>query len=133
MVHNGQAFCDAWIALVQQKDSKDEFLANTVAGRLATLEKAVEKAEPLDELSSNLSLAAKAAETRDKIQEHQAVREAIANALEPLKDLRLLVNAETAASIASLSTRMKSVLASIHLQERFTYEDAFSRKKRGYG
>jgi hypothetical protein len=126
---NGQSFRDAWIALVQHKDDKGAFLPNTVAGHLATLEDAVEKAEPLDELSVNLTTAATASEAWDKIQEHQAVREAIAKALEPLKDLRLLVNAETARSISSLSTRIKTILTSIHLQERLTYENASLEKK----
>lgn len=126
---NGQAFRDAWIALVQQKDDQGEFLSNTIAGHLATLEQAVEKAEPLDELSGNFSIAAKAADAWDKIQEQQAIREAVAEALEPLKDLRFLVNAETAASIASLSTRIKAILTSIHLQERLIYEHASLEKK----
>jgi AAA domain len=126
---NGQAFRDAWVELVQQKDEHGSFYARTVAGQLATLEQAVDKAEPLDELSANLAAAAKAADAWDEIQKHQAVRESIAGALEPLKDLRFLVNAETAASIAGLSKRIKEVLAKIHLHERLNYEDASLQKK----
>ena len=126
---NGQAFRDAWVALVQEKDKHGTFRAHTVAGQLATLEQAVDKAEPLDELARNLAAAVKAAEAWDAIQQHQMIREKIADALEPLKDLRLLVNAETARSIAALSGRIKEVLEKIHLRERLNYADASLQKK----
>jgi hypothetical protein len=57
------------------------------------------------------------------------VREAIAETLEPLKDLRTLVSTETASSISALSGRMKSVLDRIHFKERLSFEDAALSKK----
>lgn len=62
---NGQAFRDAWVELVQQKDEDGVFRPKTVAGQLAALEQAVDKAEPLDELSGNLAAAGKAADAWD--------------------------------------------------------------------
>jgi len=59
----------------------------------------------------------------------KTVREAIAKALEPLKDLRLLVAAETARSIAALGSKIKAILDRIHLRERLAYENASLGKK----
>jgi hypothetical protein len=115
--------------LVLKKDDADRYLPRTVAGQLVALEHAVDKAEPLDELATNLATAAAAAEAWDEIQGHQKLREAIAEALDPLKDLRLLVSAETAASIAGLSARIKEILNRIHLRERLGYADASLQKK----
>jgi hypothetical protein len=126
---NGQSFRDAWIELVLKKDQADNHLRRTIAGQLLVLEQAVDKAEPLDEFATGLAAAADAAEAWDKIQEHQNLRRAIADALEPLKDLRLLVSAETAASIAALSKRIKEILNRIHLRERLDYADASLHKK----
>ena len=49
------------------------------------------------------------------------MREAIARALEPLKDLKYLVDAETHRTIESLSGRVTSILEDIRLKERFGF------------
>src|SRR5208282_3658961 len=90
---------------------------------------ALETAAPLDELAKALNDAATQAERWLVIHAHQAVREAIADALEPLKELRTLVSTETASSISALSGRMKSVLDRIHFKERLSFEDAALSKK----
>jgi hypothetical protein len=126
---NAQLFRDSWSALVGKQDADGTFPARTIAGELVKLEQAVEKAEPLDEFATSLLAAADAVAEWEKIQEHQKVREAIIEALEPLKDLRLIVSAETARSISNLSGRIKAVLGRIHLQERLAYENASLGKK----
>jgi hypothetical protein len=114
---------------VGQKQADGEYPAASIEGELRVLEQALAKADPLDELAKLLLAAAGAAESWALIRKEQDLREAIAKALAPLKDLRLLVGAETARSIVTLSGRMKAVLERIHLRERLVYEQAFLGKK----
>ena len=124
-----QAFVDAWFGLIGKEDEEGNWPAKCIEIYLRELEQAVEEAEPLDALSKHLTAAADAAESWSKIQEKQKIRETIAEALVPLKELRHLVGAETARSISTLSDRIKSILSRIHLQERLSYEDASLAKK----
>ena len=126
---NRQPFVDSWTALKGVFDAKGKFPAESLEGKLASLEAALETAAPLDELAKALNDAATQAERWLVIHAHQAVREAIADALEPLKELRTLVSTETASSISALSGRMKSVLDRIHFKERLSFEDAALSKK----
>lgn len=123
------SFVEAWSALKGVADEKGIFPAASLEGRLASLEEALEKVAPLDDLAKALRDAAKHAEDWLVIHTDQRVREAIAEALEPLKDLRGLVAAETASSISALSGRMKSVLDRIQFRERLSFEDAALSKK----
>ncbi|WP_354172773.1 MULTISPECIES: hypothetical protein [unclassified Bradyrhizobium] len=101
---NASAFRDAWSQLIVKTAEKDDPPpTRSIAGQLHTLEQAIEKAEPLDQLAVNLLAAAEAVEKWEAIQKHQRVREAIIEALEPLKELKHLVGAETARSITTLS------------------------------
>lgn len=126
---NRACFLDAWRTLIGQKQDDGEFPLASVEGELPVLEQALANAEPLDELAKLLLAAASAAESWAPIRKQQDLREAIAKALDPLKDLRYLVGAETARSIATLSERMKSILDRIHLRERLVYEQASLGKK----
>jgi hypothetical protein len=126
---NAAAFHEAWSELVGKTEKKEDAPERSIAGQLLKLEQAIEKAEPLDQFAACLTAAAEAVVKWEKIQEHQRVREAIIEALEPLKELRHLVNAETARSITTLSSRIKTVLGKIRLQERFAYEDASLARK----
>lgn len=126
---NRQTFHEAWAELVGKKDDQGNWPTKSVEGYLEVLEQAVDKAEPLDELSKCLTAAADAADAWEKIQEHQKIREAITEVLEPFKELRYLVGAETASSIANLAGRIETILDRIHLQERLTYENASLTKK----
>ncbi|SFL90092.1 AAA domain-containing protein [Bradyrhizobium sp. NFR13] len=126
---NAAAFRDAWAQLVGKTKENEEPPERSIAGQILKLEQAIEKAEPLDQFAACLTAAADAVVKWEKIQEHQRVREAIIEALEPLKELRHLVSAETARSITTLSGRIKIVLEKIRLQERFTYEDASLGRK----
>lgn len=126
---NAAAFREAWLQLVGKAGENEAPPERSIAGQLLKLEQAIEKAEPLDQFAVCLTAAAEAVVKWEKIQEHQRVREAIIEALEPLKELRHLVNAETARSITTLSERIKAVLKRIRLQERFAYEDASLDRK----
>jgi hypothetical protein len=126
---NRQQFVDGWNALKGVAHPDGAFPAHSLEGKLALLEAALEKAAPLDELAKALKDAATEAEKWLVIHTHQLVREEIADALEPLKDLRTLVATETASSISALSARMKSVLDRIHFKERLSFEDAALSKK----
>lgn len=123
------AFRMAWSEIIGQKQEAGGYPPDSIQGKLQVLEEALSKAEPLDALSKSLLGAATSAENWAKIRKEQDLREAIAAALEPLKDLRLLVAAETASSITNLSDRIKGILGRIHLKERLTYEQTSLGKK----
>ncbi len=127
--NNRQPFVDAWTAMKGIADAESKFPIDSLEGKLASLEAALEKAAPLDELAKALRDTASQADKWQVIHTHQLVREAIAEALEALKDLRTLVATETASSISALSGRMKSVLDRIHFKERLSFEDAALSKK----
>jgi hypothetical protein len=59
----------------------------------------------------------------------QETREAIKEALEPFKGLRVLVAAETANSIAGLSGTINAICERISLNERLSYEEAVIGRK----
>lgn len=127
---NGAAFRDAWSQLVGKKgEEKDVVPEYSIVGQLQKLEQAIAKAEPLDQFASCLTAAAEAVVKWEAIRGHQQLREAIIEALEPLKELRHLVSAETARSITTLSGRIKTILGRIRLQERFIYQDASLGRK----
>jgi hypothetical protein len=128
-ISNRQSFVEKWSALRGVADGEGNFPSESLEGKLTSLETALEKAAPLDDLAKALKEAASEAEKRQTIRAEQLVREAIADAIEPLKDLRVLVAAETAITISALSGRMKSVLDRIHFKERLSFEDAALSKK----
>lgn len=127
---NASAFREAWSELIGKKNGeKEEIAERSIMGQLKKLEQAIEKAEPLDQFAGRLTAAAKAAVKWEQIQENQRVREAIIEAVEPLKELRHLVGADTARSITTLSDRIKTILDKIRLKERFAYQDALLGRK----
>ena len=123
------AFREAWSEMIGLKQKDDTYPADSIESQIRVLEEALSNADPLDALSQTLLNAATAAEHWTKIRKEQDLREAIAEALGPLKDLRLLVASETARSIANLSSRIKDILGRIHLRERLNYEQTSLGKK----
>ncbi len=119
----------AWSSIVGRARADGTYPADSVEAQLRALEEAQSKADPLDALSKTLSRAAEAAEKWNIIHSEQELRKTIATALEPLKDLRSLVAAETARSIANLSNRIRKVVERIHLRERLDYEQTSLGKK----
>lgn len=126
---NRRLFGEAWSNLIGKKQQDGAFPAESVEGKLAVLEQALEHARPLDDLSKHLTSAATAATAWAKIAAVQKTREEIAKSLTPLKDLRLLVAAETASSIAGLSGTINAICERIRLRERLVYEEAVIGRK----
>lgn len=126
---NRGEFRDAWSAIIGQKQPDGVSAPDTFEGELYVIDQALAKAEPLDELSGFLAIAADSAEKWAAIQKEQELREAISTALTPLKDLKSLVGAETAQSIATVSGRVRGILSRIHLNERLVYTEASLGKK----
>ena len=126
---NRQSFVESWTVLKGSPDGDKQPQRDSMEGRLASLESALEKTSPLDDIAKALNYTAAQAESWLLIHKHQIMREEIAEALQPLKDLRVLVANETASSISALSGRMKSVLDRIHFKERLSFEDASLNKK----
>lgn len=123
------AFGEAWGALIGKKQEDGTFPADSVEGKLTMLEQALGHARPLDDLAKHLTSAAIAVTTWVQIDTSQKTREAIKDALEPLKTLRVLVAAETASSIAGLSGTINAICARICLKERLAYEEAVVGRK----
>ena len=126
---NRALFRNSWTAIIGRKQPDGGYPSASVEGELQVLEQALAKAAPLDDLTKFLLVAATAAESWWAIRKEQDLRKSIAKTLEPLKELRLLVGAETARSIANLSGRMKTILDRIHLRERLVYEQASLSRK----
>ncbi len=122
-------FVDAWTTLIGQKQEDGTFPDNSIEGKLRLLEQALDQARPLDDLSKLLSQAAKSAKSWTEVMEVQKTREAIKDALDPLKSLRALVISETASTIADLSGTMNAICERIRLNERLAYEEAVLGKK----
>lgn len=124
-----QSFLDAWTELIGKPGEDGSMPERCIQGQLSRLEEALAKAEPFDDAAKHLDAAADAAASWHQINTEQQTREAIKEALEPLKNLRSLVEAETARSISDLSKRIKDILNRIHLRERLAYEDTALKKK----
>jgi hypothetical protein len=120
---------EAWSTLIGKKQEDGTFPDNSVEAKLSVLEQALGHAKPLDDLSKQLSSAAKLATTCAEINKIQKTREAIKDALEPLKALQALVAAETASSIAALSGTINAICERISLRERLSYEEATIGRK----
>ena len=117
-----ESFRTAFTELIGVKQEDGKFPSSTIGGELQVLEEALSRAAPADELSRALLGAVEAREKWMQIQAVQKLREEIADALKPIKDLRLLVAAETGRSIVRLSSRITEILDRIHLRERLAYE-----------
>ena len=119
-----KAFIDAWSAILGQANEQGRHPPDSVAGIVTRLGEATEKATPLDALASYLADAAESAKEWTAIHAEQKMREAIADTLDPLKDLKHLVDAETHRTIESLSDRVTSVLQEIRIKERLYFGNA---------
>jgi hypothetical protein len=116
-------FAGAFEDLRGRVTNNGEVPAWSVRGQIKRLEEALSRAEPYDAAVKCLNAAKGAAISWREIRVEQKMREEIRDALLPLKDLRLLVDVETARSIQGLSGRIESILERIHLRERLTYRN----------
>lgn len=118
---NRQPFADAWLDLLGRAEGEGLYPAQSIKGRLGALQAALDQAAPLDQIASSLRTGADAAEAWLPIHEEQQLREEIAKALAPMRELRDFVSVETMRSISSLSERVKAVLSRIFFCERLSF------------
>jgi len=126
---NSTTFGATWNGLIGQVDSEGSWPIDSLEGKIGALEDAIAGSEPLDKIAKLMAKAKKSAEDWQKINEVQVVREAIAEAVKPLKDLQHLVDCETHRTIETLSERVGSILEDIRLRDRFTFENTEMSKK----
>lgn len=126
---NRAAFGATWNGLVGQIDAEGSWPADSLEGKIEALEKAIAGSEPLNKIAKLSAKAKKSAEDWQKINDVQTVREAIAEAVKPLKDLQHLVDCETHSAIETLSGRVATILDDIRLKDRFAFENAAMSKK----
>ena len=124
------AFVNAWSTLLGEENEAGEWPPESLEGMIKKLEEANDRAQPLDRIAGHLRDAGETVSEWTKINKEQKMREAIADALEPLKDLKYLVDAETHRTIESLSDRVGSILNEIRLKERFDFGNAELEKRR---
>ena len=122
-------FASAWNKLVGIEDAEGNWPTDSLEGKLQTLEDAIAGSDPLDKIAKLMAKAKKAAGDWQVIQNVQKVREAIAEAVKPLKELQLLIDCETHRTIETLSGRVSKILDEIRLKDRFSYENAAMAKK----
>lgn len=126
---NSSAFGATWNGLIGQTDDEGNWPADSLEGKIETLEDAISGSEPLDKIAKLAAKAKTSAEDWQKINDVQIVREAIAEAVKPLKDLQHLVDCETHRAIETLSGRVGKILEDIRLEDRFAFENAAMSKK----
>jgi len=126
---NSDQFSSAWENLVGIANEDNEWPTNSLEGKLQTLENAIAGSDPLDKIAKHLAKAKKAAEDWQTINDIQKVREAIAEAVKPLKDLQKLVDCETHRTIVTLSDRVSAILDEIRLKDRFSFKNTAMSKK----
>lgn len=122
-------FVTSWLTLLGEQDGSGTWSVDSLEGMLTKLEEANDKAEPLDRIAKHLNDAKEAAAKYEEINAVQKMREEIAAALEPLKELKNLVDAETHRSIQSLSGRVSEILKEIRLKDRFDFESTELEKR----
>ena len=120
---NREPYVQAWKALIGIADEDGTWPDASIEGKLGTLEAAIAASEPLDKIAKQLCKAKSAVSEWTKINEVQLIRENIAEAIEPLKQLRDLVNSETHRTVITLSDRVDEILKDIRLRDRFTFEN----------
>lgn len=131
-VRHRKTFVDFWQALIDRRDNGEAPAAGSLLGQVSKIENALASSEPYDKVATELTQAEELARRWRTIRIEQERREAIAKAVTPLKVLRLLVDAETARSIATLSNRIGDILNRIHSSERLSYRDTDLKKKEVY-
>lgn len=126
---NGAAFGAIWNGLIGQTDAEGSWPADSLEGKIEALEGAIAGSEPLDKIAKLSAKAKTFAENWQKINDLQIVREAIVEAVKPLKDLEHLVGCETHRTIESLSGRVATIMENIRIKDRFTFENTAMSKK----
>ena len=94
-------------------------------GAMSALERchdALSEAQPLREAAGQIQIAIEHLSHWTQIKDEQELRDNIATALSPLKDLRLFVEAQAADAIHQLSAKIGQTLNQIYVQDSLMYE-----------
>ena len=126
---NRAPYVQAWQSLIGIAGDDGTWPDASIEGKLGTLEAAIAESEPLDKIAKQLSKARAAVTAWDKINEVQLIREAIAEAIKPLKLLRDLVDSATHRTVITLSDRVDEILKAIQLRDRFAFENTTMTRK----
>lgn len=126
---NQDAWYTWWKTLTGHEQTPS--LERTLSAKLDRLDEAVKASEPYRAAATALGQAWKHGKNLVQIDTEQRRRQAIADALDPLKALRNFVEAETRNAIEGLSARMSRLLADIHIVERLQFQSAHVDKKAG--
>jgi hypothetical protein len=121
---NSAEFEAFWASLAGQTDESSPSAHDSLNARLERLAAAIADAEPYREGAAALGTAISAAIRWHEINQEQSFREKIAHTIEPLKHLRLLVEADAKKAIDDLSTRIQEILSTIYMVERLRYHGA---------
>ena len=121
---NSEAYRKAWASLIGRKDEDGAFPDDSLNGMLIAFEQALATAGPLDKIAAHLEKAKQAASTWKTINEVQQKRQAIADALEPLRDLSGLVDHVTKSTLSELSGRMSEIVEAISIRDQFVFDQA---------
>ena len=112
-----QTFADTWLSLLAQENPEGKLHDESLRGMLEKLQGAYSKAEPLDKLATHLIRAREQATEWNRINSEQKTREAIAQALDPLKNLKQFVDSESHRLVASLAEKVGTILQEIRLRD----------------
>lgn len=126
---NHEQFMSSWNYLVGIVNRDGEWPTDSLEGKLRTLENAIASSEPLDKTAKYLANARETAKSWQIINSNQKMREAIADAVKPLKELQKLVDSETHRTITTLSDRVLNILSEIKLRDRFSFTNTAMTKK----
>lgn len=121
---NSEAYRKAWASLIGRRGEDGTFPDDSLNGMLIAFEQALATAGPLDKIGTHLEKAKQAASAWKTIDEVQQKRQAIADALEPLRDLSSLVDHVTKSTLSELSGRMSEIVEAISIRDQFVFDRA---------
>jgi len=119
-----------WKDIVGSQAEEETPVEDSVMGQIKIVEDALAASQPYDAVLVQLNALLDLAKRWHEIMAVQNKRQAIADALEPLKVLRTFVDVEAARSIDELSGGMAACLDRIRYYERLSFADLDLKKKK---
>lgn len=120
----GSTFIGDWHRLVGNTDGGD-----SIQSSLSKCKEALALAEPFQEAAGFLESAFTSGSTWRSIEAEQQARDAIAESIAPLKDLRLYVHHNTVIAINLLSAQIGDILQRIYMIDSLRYQNTTIAKK----
>jgi len=122
-------FVTGWKGLVGVKQEGGEWPSESLEGKLQALEGAMAGSDPLDKIAKQMATARSLATSWNEVNQIQKKREAIAEAVAPLKALVHLVDSETHRTVITLKDRVATILDDIRLKDRLSFVETAMAKK----